>query len=135
VCAWCWRANVARLLHALGSLCYNLRVQSDIWVIEGGAHGKQVKLYGSSVTKTYTSLERFQHALQIYESIQECPHIEHPVSYESIVENRLHSIIFQPRCNPLQRAQPESELVKALIDVVEALIWLHMRSWMHRDLR
>ncbi len=90
---------------------------------------KLVRLYGSFVKKTFDLSDVCKHVLQICGRIHQCPHTEHAVSSSKF------SRLFQPHCSHVQRARPESELVKALINVVEALVWLHGKSWMHCDIR
>ncbi len=124
--------NVARLLPVLGSLCHEHNLESDTIVIGGQRRGKLVRLYGSFVKKTFDLSDVCQHVLQIYGRIRQCPHTECPLT-EHAVSSSKFSILFQPHCSHVQRARPESELVKVLINVVEALVWLHGKSWMHCD--
>jgi hypothetical protein len=57
--------NVARLLLVLGLLCHEHNLKSDTMVIGDERQGELVKLYGSSVKKTFNSSDFGYHVLQI----------------------------------------------------------------------
>lgn len=126
--------NVARLIPCLSSLCEDFSVEAEFKVLSE-RNGKQVRLYGSSVKKLYLYRAVFDRVVEVYDLIRGCPNSEQVVSSSrKDGADRWHSIVFQPRCR-LQRARSESELVKALVCVAKALVWLHERSIMHRDIR
>jgi hypothetical protein len=126
--------NVVRLLPVLDSLCHEHNLESDTIVRGGERRVKLVRLYGSFMKKTFDLSDVFQHVLQICGCIRQCPHTE-CLHTEHAVSSSKFSILFQPHCSHVQRARPESELVKALINVIEALVWLHGKSWMHCDIQ
>jgi len=126
--------NVVRLLPVLDSLCHEHNLESDTIVRGGERQVKLVRLYGSFMKKTFDLSDVCQHVLQICGCIRQCPHTE-CLHTEHAVSSSKFSILFQPHCSHVQRARPESELVKALINVVEALVWLHGKSWMHCDIQ
>ncbi|KAG0561143.1 hypothetical protein KC19_9G041100 [Ceratodon purpureus] len=78
----------------------------------------------------YKDKSTFEKVHQIYESIKDCPNAEQ-VQKIYKADRRFQMI---PRCLVQSRARSEDELLKALINVAEALVWLHGRNLMHRDI-
>jgi len=67
--------------------------------------------------------------LQIYESIKGCLNVEQ-VQKVTRADRRFQMI---PWCLVKRRARPEDEILRALINVAEAMVWLHGKNLMHRD--
>lgn len=119
--------NISKLLLRLSQAGTKLGVESDFY--EHRSDGKTV-LVGTGVDKIYRDKSTFEKVHQIYKSIKGCPNAEQ-VEKINNVDRRFRMI---PRCFVESRARPEDELLKALINVAEALVWLHGRNLMHRDI-
>uniref|UniRef100_A0A7I4CX07 Protein kinase domain-containing protein n=1 Tax=Physcomitrium patens TaxID=3218 RepID=A0A7I4CX07_PHYPA len=78
----------------------------------------------------WTDKRTFEKVYQIYKSIKDCPNAEQVLKINA-ADRRFRMI---PRCLVKSRARPEDELLKALINVAEALVWLHGKNLMHRDI-
>ncbi|XP_024366593.1 crinkler effector protein 8 isoform X2 [Physcomitrium patens] len=119
--------NISKLLMRLSEAGIVLGVESDFY--DYRTDGKTV-FVGTGVDKIYRDKRTFEKVYQIYKSIKDCPNAEQVLKINA-ADRRFRMI---PRCLVKSRARPEDELLKALINVAEALVWLHGKNLMHRDI-
>jgi hypothetical protein len=119
--------NISKLLMRLSEAGIKLGVESDFYNYR--SDGKAV-FVGTAVDKIYKDMSTFEKVHQIYESIKDCPNAEQVQKINK--DDRKFRMI--PRCLVKSRARSENELLKALTNVAEALVWLHGKNLMHRDI-
>lgn len=116
--------NISKLLLRLSEAGIVLGVEFDFYDYRTD---RETVLVGTGVDKIYKDKSTFEKVHQIYESIKDCPNAEQ-VQKINATERRFRMI---PRCLVKSRVRPEDELLKALINVAEALVWLHGKNLMH----
>ena len=119
--------NISKLLSCLSGVGIALGVESDFYNYRSD---EKTVLVGTGADKIYRDQSTFEKVRQIYESIKGCPNAEQVQK----VNTADHRFQMTPRCLLKRRARPEDELLRALINVAEAVVWLHGKSLMHRDI-
>jgi Protein kinase domain len=124
--------HISRLLQSIESLCDASRHVGDVLVRSNGVH---IHFNKTSVKKHFpeTSFQEAKlHAVSVYNILKEnaIPNVDRLCC----VCPNLNTLEFEPLGDDV-KPSTLAELFRALKDVFQALIKLHEKSWMHRDIR
>ncbi|XP_024526185.1 uncharacterized protein LOC112344878 [Selaginella moellendorffii] len=133
-------SNVGRVLGGLHDMCIINNENTEFEVVKGITTGKSVRLAGDQVIKGYLTKGKRMKVWKIYYALKGCPNMETCLSRKPRHENgpfkrRIgeYMLSFSPRLNRTARPSTQESLVRALLDVSEALAWLKEKRWIHRD--
>jgi serine/threonine protein kinase len=125
--------HISRLLQSIASLCpTSCRAVGDVLIRRDGV---RIHFEKTSVKKYFpeTSFQQAKlHALNVYTILKEnaIPNVDRLC----FVLPNLNSLRFEPLGDDV-KPSTLAELFRALKDMFQALIKLHEKSWMHRDIR